>query len=308
MSKWISSLAIVLTVAASSSGPDIAFAHLDGPDGPGYPGIQLAQADNLDCEDFQTQEEAQAVLDQDPADPNNLDPNRDGIACALLPSAGDQKSDPGDDPAAAENADAGTQTPEERRAARQAARQQTEQTTPTPDAAATVTCADFKNAEAAQAAFDMDSEGLANLDPDGNGTACEELLKSTATSKPAKKAKTPASPTRKPRRRKETPAPTEIVVDEPKTVKIKEDFDCVDFEFQEEAQAVYDKDLSDPYNLDPSGDGIACSSLPSSTPPVSQVPRTGSGTPDGLGAELLVMAVLVAGAAGAGASLRRRLR
>ena len=32
------------------------------------------------------------------------------------------------------------------------------------------------------------------------------------------------------------------MIDEPKTVRIKEDFDCVDFEFQEEAQKVYDQD------------------------------------------------------------------
>jgi len=51
--------------------------------------LQLAQKekDDLDCEDFQTQEEAQAVLLADPADPNNLDPNGDGVACALLPLA-----------------------------------------------------------------------------------------------------------------------------------------------------------------------------------------------------------------------------
>jgi hypothetical protein len=308
MNNWVSSLALVLGIAVVLAGPEVAFGHPGAPDSPRRSIIQSAQSDDLDCEDFKTQEEAQAVLDEDPADPNNLDPNQDGIACALLPSADDQKSDPGDDPAAAENADTGTQTPEERRAARQAARQQTEQGTPTPEAAATVTCADFKTAKAAQAAFDKDPNGLANLDPEGNGTACEELLKSTASSKSAKKEKTPAAATRKPRRREETPVPTEVVVDEPKTVKITEDFDCVDFEFQEEAQAVYDKDPSDPYNLDPSGDGIACSSLPSSTPLVSQVPRTGSGTPDGLGTGLLVTAVLLAGAAGAGASWRRRLR
>src|SRR3954470_22657740 len=225
MRNWISSFALVLTVAASSLGPGIAFAHLEGPDGPGYLGTQFAQADDLDCEDFNTQEEAQAVLDQDPADPNNLDPNRDGIACALLPSANGQTSDPGDDPAATANAEAGTQTPEERRAARRAARPQTEQATPTPEVAATVTCADFKTAKAAQAAFDKDPEGLANLDADGNGIACEELLKPTGTSKPNKNAKAPAAPPRKPRRREETPAPTEVVVDEPKTVKIKKDFD-----------------------------------------------------------------------------------
>jgi hypothetical protein len=53
------------------------------------PSSTPTQADDLDCEDFETQEEAQAVLDEDPTDPNNLDPNRDGTACGLLPSADD---------------------------------------------------------------------------------------------------------------------------------------------------------------------------------------------------------------------------
>ena len=57
-----------------------------------------------------------------------------------------------------------------------------------------------------------------------------------------------------------------------------EDIDCVDFDFQEEAQQIYNQDPIDPYNLDPNGDGFACSSLPSSDPVVSQIPRTGSGT------------------------------
>ncbi len=42
-----------------------------------------------------------------------------------------------------------------------------------------------------------------------------------------------------------------------------EDTDCIDFATQEQAQAVYDADPSDPFNLDPNGDGIACSALPS---------------------------------------------
>jgi hypothetical protein len=57
--------------------------------------LQLAQKEkgDLDCEDFQTQEEAQAVLLADPSDPNNLDPNGDGVACALLPLAADLQAD-----------------------------------------------------------------------------------------------------------------------------------------------------------------------------------------------------------------------
>ncbi|MFG1644342.1 excalibur calcium-binding domain-containing protein [Amycolatopsis sp. NPDC049252] len=38
-----------------------------------------------DCGDFQYQEEAQAVLDATPGDPNNLDSDKDGIACEDLP-------------------------------------------------------------------------------------------------------------------------------------------------------------------------------------------------------------------------------
>jgi hypothetical protein len=43
----------------------------------------FAQAD-LDCADFTYQEEAQAIFDQDPSDPNNLDADNDGIACESL--------------------------------------------------------------------------------------------------------------------------------------------------------------------------------------------------------------------------------
>lgn len=37
--------------------------------------------DDLNCDDFATQAEAQATLDADPSDPNNLDADDDGIAC-----------------------------------------------------------------------------------------------------------------------------------------------------------------------------------------------------------------------------------
>lgn len=54
-----------------------------------------AQAQNTrNCPDFQTQEEAQAVLDQDPGDPNRLDD--DGIACESLPSSSGGSTSPDD--------------------------------------------------------------------------------------------------------------------------------------------------------------------------------------------------------------------
>jgi hypothetical protein len=302
MRNWISSLTLALGIAALLLAPDVAFAEPGPLSGPGRSVTRFAQGDDFDCEDFETQEEAQAVLDEDPADPNNLDPNRDGIACALLPSADDQGTDPGDDAPAAQDADAGNQTQEERRAARQAERQQNEGGTPTGDETTAVTCADFETQEEAQAAYDADPEALADLDADGNGIACEELLDPGADENTQ-----PREDRRRNRRnQEEEPAPTEVVVDEPRTVRIQEDFDCVDFEFQEEAQKVYDQDRSDPYNLDPSGDGIACSSLPSSDPRVLQVPRTGIGATAGFPGGLLVAASLLTGLAGA--SWRRRVR
>ena len=41
---------------------------------------------DLNCDDFATQAEAQAVLAADPSDPNNLDADNDGQACESLPS------------------------------------------------------------------------------------------------------------------------------------------------------------------------------------------------------------------------------
>lgn len=40
---------------------------------------------DVDCKDFQYQEEAQAVLDVTPGDPNHLDDDKDGFACETLP-------------------------------------------------------------------------------------------------------------------------------------------------------------------------------------------------------------------------------
>ncbi|MEH0554325.1 excalibur calcium-binding protein [Streptomyces sp. B21-101] len=48
----------------------------------------VAHAQDLNCSDFTYQEDAQAVFDQDPSDPNRLDEDRgpdDGIACEALP-------------------------------------------------------------------------------------------------------------------------------------------------------------------------------------------------------------------------------
>jgi hypothetical protein len=308
MRIWIVFFALVSGIYASAVGVDVALADSGPYDEPQGWHVQFAQqADDLDCEDFETQEEAQAVLDEDDADPHNLDPNLDGIACALLPSSADQEAAAADDAAAAQDADTGDQTAEERRAARRAARQQNqgEDGQATEEETAAVTCADFETAEDAQAAFDEDPEGLAQLDADNNGIACEELLEPEPAAEPEEGTDPQEERRRNRRNQEEEPAPTEVVIDEPETVRIREDFDCVDFEFQEEAQEVYDEDRSDPYNLDPSGDGVACSSLPSSNPRVSQVPRTGIGTSSGISVGLLAAASLLSSLGAIGATWRR---
>jgi hypothetical protein len=302
-------LVLVLGIHASPVATDAASAHSEAFAEPLGGVLRLVQqTDDLDCEHFETQEEAQAALDEDPADPNNLDPNRDGIACALLPSEEDQAAASAEDAAAGQDANTSNQTPEERRAARRAARQANADGQATEEATPTVTCADFETAEDAQAAFDEDPEGLANLDADGNGIACEELQEPEPEATPA--ADTQPDPERRRNRRNqdEEPAPTEVVIDQPETVRIQEDFDCVDFEFQEDAQEVYDEDRTDPYNLDPSGDGVACSSLPSLSPRVVQVPRTGIGAPRGFIAGWLVAASLLFSVGAAATSSRHMKR
>src|SRR5215207_3666173 len=50
-----------------------------------YADKAAAQTD-LNCSSFATQEEAQAELNRDPSNPNNLDADNDGIACEELSS------------------------------------------------------------------------------------------------------------------------------------------------------------------------------------------------------------------------------
>ncbi|MCR6486324.1 excalibur calcium-binding domain-containing protein [Amycolatopsis sp. OK19-0408] len=61
-------------------------------------------------------------------------------------------------------------------------------------------------------------------------------------------------------------------------VPLAADRDCKDFKYQEDAQAVYNQDPSDPNRLDEDNDGIACESLPhraqQSTTPTSEKPTT----------------------------------
>lgn len=92
-------------------------------------------------------------------------------------------------------------------------------------------CDYFNFQEQAQAILDEDVDDPNFLDEDGDGLACPDL---------------PSA------------------LPDPQAPELPEsgEFRCVDFPFQEFAQDEYDIDPSDPYNLDPTGDGIACSRLP----------------------------------------------
>ena len=313
---------------------------------------------DLDCVDFATQEEAQAVLDADPADPNNLDPNHDGIACSLLPHAKSAAPDPLDGPARTKRnkrkRDKPTAVPTATATPRKGGKAK--------PAAALLTCDDFATQADAQQALDADPSDPYGLDPDGNGVACEDLLgggndraaaksgkntqraaasgrakaKQVGSGK-AKRAKakaasaaeptptpvpvsdaTPTPDAAKPKNRKTrdkqaadptptaTPSPAAAASKEargggkrrnaaqgvaaatqepaapaakaaPKGRKrVTDSKACGDFQYQEDAQAAYNADPSDPNHLDPDMDGIACSSLPHRDAEVVAVPKTGS--------------------------------
>ena len=257
---------------------------------------------DLDCEDFSTQEEAQAALDDDPGDPNNLDPNKDGIACALLPTAADSSV-----AFAQDSADSNT-TEADDRAARKAARQAEREQDATSGGqnaqdSAALTCNDFFTQEEAQASLDDDPEGQAALDEDGDGVACPDLPAAADQAQDDTQADAANENTngqqRRNRRNRDQPTEEETVVDTPANAG-KEDLDCIDFEFQEDAQAIYNRDPSDPFNLDPNADGFACSSLPSREPRISQVPRTGAGDAAGLADIWLIGGGVLAGLAALG--------
>ena len=71
------------------------------------------------------------------------------------------------------------------------------------------------------------------------------------------------------------------------TAHAQTDLDCRDFAFQEDAQAVLNRDPSDPFRLDADHDGIACEELPHrpspsatvTSAPVTPAPATATPVP-----------------------------
>lgn len=103
-----------------------------------YPAQAAAQV-VLDCDYFNFQEQAQAILEEDDSDPNFLDEDGDGIACPDLPSAGPDPEFP--------------ELPESGR----------------------YRCVDFPYQEMAQEIYDEDPSDPNNLDPTEDAVACSRL-------------------------------------------------------------------------------------------------------------------------------------
>ncbi|WP_158206456.1 excalibur calcium-binding domain-containing protein [Halomarina oriensis] len=125
------------------------------------PGATFAQdGDDLNCEDFETQEEAQAVLEEDPSDPNGLDGDDDGEACESLPSGDEGSSDDGDSSEGDDSTDDSSEDSED--------------TDPSDD----LNCEDFETQEEAQTTYDEDPSDPNDLDRDDDGVACEDSFES----------------------------------------------------------------------------------------------------------------------------------
>ena len=104
----------------------------------------LAQADDLDCADFDSQADTQAELRSDPNDPNDLDAEDDGVACETFTY-----------PAG---------TPRDERPVR-----------PAQSPAGDLDCEDFATQEEAQAVYDRNPSDPNGLDRDDDGEACEDF-------------------------------------------------------------------------------------------------------------------------------------
>lgn len=99
---------------------------------------------DLNCEDFDSQAEAQAELRSNPSDPNNLDAEDDGVACETYPYPEGSPRD---------------ETP----------------VRPSQSPAGDLDCEDFATQEEAQAVYDRNPSDPNGLDADNDGEACEDF-------------------------------------------------------------------------------------------------------------------------------------
>lgn len=114
-----------------------------------------AQGD-LDCGDFGSQAEAQANLQANPNDPNQLDGNDDGVACERFDYSGGSNG----------GTDTGGDVPSEPDAP-------INSNDTDGDGAGDLDCVDFGSQEEAQAEFNANPSDPNGLDRDADGYACE---------------------------------------------------------------------------------------------------------------------------------------
>ncbi|MGY1601684.1 excalibur calcium-binding domain-containing protein [Geodermatophilus sp. SYSU D00815] len=173
-----------------------------------------ASARDKDCSDFATQQDAQAVLNADPTDPNDLDADDDGTACEALASglAEDGTPLPGSSPSpttttpttTTTTSTSGSTTPTTTTpAATSTTVAPTTTTTATTTTATTTStaavqdlnCSDFATQADAQAELTRDPTDPHNLDADNDGIACETLSNGLAEDNTALPAATTTAAT-----------------------------------------------------------------------------------------------------------------
>lgn len=139
-------------------------------------------------------------------------------------------------------------------------------------------CAEIPTQEMAQNTLDDPAYGMyggdgdeLNLDPDGDGVACNNPGNTVGGEAPEESVEPPVEMTQP-----GFPSPAQYEQPEAPT---QGDVDCADFASQAEAQAVLDADPSDPNGLDADNDGTACKGVAYSPaePDVASPPET----PDG---------------------------
>ena len=98
---WVIRGTVVVLVLVAGFTARLAYENAVGPDLSITPAEAQESGDLYDCSDFDTQEEAQAVYDQDTSDPYGLDEDDprpdDGVACEALPSSTDDGTGAPDD-------------------------------------------------------------------------------------------------------------------------------------------------------------------------------------------------------------------
>ncbi len=132
-----------------------------------FPLAGTAFAQDLNCDDFATQEEAQAEYERDTSDPHNLDGDNDGTACESLPSGG---STGGDDNTGGDN------TGNDNTGGDNTGGDNTGGDNTGNEGQDDLNCSDFATHEQAQAEYERDTSDPHNLDGDNDGIACEELI------------------------------------------------------------------------------------------------------------------------------------